>query len=869
MKRIGLALSGGGFRASLYHLGLLRFLRDAGILAHVTDITSVSGGSISAAHVALNWGRYTGSASEFDTAAGELLAFVGMDIRNRIFRRFPLAVSVRWAWKLLGRPTRVLTRTGLLEYHYEKYLYGDTSLFELPETPRLHLLATNLNEGCLCSFGRDGILMARPQPGYTYSIHRVHAGLATVPMAVAASSAYPGFFPPLELSGAEVGARLGEFGHHAFTDGGVFDNLGVRMFRCLERPLMAETPLSPGDFFDLRETLDVLRHAGESIQDTPLRRLWQVAMATGGGGNANGSRQEPLLLTAAEAQQGSSAPVALLERGGNGHGHDGGNGGGNDNEDALVARMWEAMRRYQFYYDPLFAGLGPADAEAEAYIRANRSTARILDMADRIWLNRHMLEAAFRQATGRPCFRRLNSGLDGVLVSDVGKPIEVQSDRRHGGVIRTALRASDILMDRVWQLENETFHDAPGFVFAPITDVVDPAEDPTALHPEIQRQASNIRTDLDRFSPLEISTLIRHGYCVARKACRGRPDLFGDALPDNAPWDPIPAARGAAPPPKTVRLDGAKKGPAPTTVEARSLQSSAFRRIWSALPDYRDWTSFVYVPILVPLLFLLPYVVVKYYQRSHRISQLVESLSQGSQDLTEMSQLLESPSTPWKGVGFEDITKPAVPDVKGFEILQDSRVLDLRSWQPSLTRMNDPTSLSFGYRRVKVAKVADYAGDNLFYITLLAMDPDRTAVRFPPQELRPRLLRAMLSTANPTDKLCRWQIAYDLQQVPPDEFVDVMVEYYSPGNYIRRGETSSTLPLDIHTFTAEFTLWVMLPTGKQRKGWRVVRYPHDKPLQADTVNVVTEYLSDDESILAFKLLSLKPDYSYEVQWFYR
>ena len=37
-NKLGLALSGGGFRASLYHLGLVRFLRDAGILRHVSHI---------------------------------------------------------------------------------------------------------------------------------------------------------------------------------------------------------------------------------------------------------------------------------------------------------------------------------------------------------------------------------------------------------------------------------------------------------------------------------------------------------------------------------------------------------------------------------------------------------------------------------------------------------------------------------------------------------------------------------------------------------------------------------------------------------------------------------------------------------------
>src|SRR3954451_17005840 len=101
-KKIGLALSGGGFRASLYHLGLVRFLRDAGILPQVTHITSVSGGSIMAAHLVLNWDSYTGSPKEFDQVATELLEFIRLDVRNRILRRFPLGLAVRGPRWLLG-----------------------------------------------------------------------------------------------------------------------------------------------------------------------------------------------------------------------------------------------------------------------------------------------------------------------------------------------------------------------------------------------------------------------------------------------------------------------------------------------------------------------------------------------------------------------------------------------------------------------------------------------------------------------------------------------------------------------------------------------------------------------------------------------
>src|ERR1043166_4265060 len=243
MKKLGLALSGGGFRATLYHLGLIRFFRDAGLLSDVTHITSVSGGSSIAAHLVLHRKRYTGTAAEFDEAAAELLSFIQLDIRNRILRRFPLMLPLGGLRRLIGKSNRKLTRAGLLERHYRKHLYGDVSLFELPKSPKLHLLSTNLSEGCLCSFHRDGLLVARPQAHKGFHLHKIPTGLATVSMAVAASSAFPGFFPPLELNGADVGATEGDFGRQAYTDGGVYDNLGVRMFRFLERQILVDEPL--------------------------------------------------------------------------------------------------------------------------------------------------------------------------------------------------------------------------------------------------------------------------------------------------------------------------------------------------------------------------------------------------------------------------------------------------------------------------------------------------------------------------------------------------------------------------------------------------------------------------------------------------
>jgi predicted acylesterase/phospholipase RssA len=857
MKKLGLALSGGGFRASLYHLGVLRFLRDAGILSQVTHITSVSGGSVVAAHLALHWDRYNGDAREFDAAASEFLAFVNLDVRNRVTRRFPLATPVRQLCRLLGLPHRRLTRTGLLEYHYERYLYGDKSLFELPRTPQLHLLSTNLSEGCLCSFNRDGLTMARRQPGGAVRLDRVHVGLATVAMAVTASSAFPGFFPPLELTGADVGAAAGEFGRQAYTDGGVFDNLGVRMFHCLERPLLAESPLGREDLVDFPSTVEALAEAGKSPEETPLRRLAQILAVA------------------------SHQPDLLLLPGGTANGPGTGRPGGpsqlpapsaaavGDNEDALLAGLWNVLRHYQFRLDPLFAGLKLMDPGAEALLRASRLTGQPLGADDRLWLNRHLLEAAYRQATGRPLFRRLNSGLDGVLVSDVGKPIEVQGQRRAGGLIRTALRASDILMDRVWQLEIETFQDAPGFAFAPITEVVEPAEDPSALHPEIQRQVAGIRTDLDRFSPLEVSSLIRHGYCVGRKACRAHPDLFPGDLPASAPWDPLAAPRRTA----VTAAEAAQqkawtRSPTEATADARTLQASALRRIWSTLLDRRDWVSYIYVPLILPILVLLPYVAVRVYKHNHVFNHLMRSFAQNSPDLETLTGMLENKPVAWTGDKPERVHALAEPNLTGFQILQDSRIFDLRGWQPGAPYDAGEASLAHIYRRLKVHKLRDNTGNNRFRLPLLLTSP-KAQLRFPPQQLPGRVRMTDVVTSVGGREECGWQVSWDFQAVASGDFADVMVDELSSGHYLEGGAAATSLSFQVPVETAESTTWVLMPRGREYGNFQITRREAGKASKTERWRPVTEYLADDYTILAFKLLSLEPGWVYEVRWTYK
>jgi predicted acylesterase/phospholipase RssA len=54
-SRVGICLSGGGYRAALFHLGALRRLHEVGVLQQITDVSSVSGGSLRSAL----WSEFT------------------------------------------------------------------------------------------------------------------------------------------------------------------------------------------------------------------------------------------------------------------------------------------------------------------------------------------------------------------------------------------------------------------------------------------------------------------------------------------------------------------------------------------------------------------------------------------------------------------------------------------------------------------------------------------------------------------------------------------------------------------------------------------------------------------------------------------
>ena len=105
--RIGLCLSGGGYRASFFHLGTIRYLEEAGIMEKVEVVSTVSGGSIIGAYYLVAMERKLRAQSNLDrlTACDQIIqefsAVVSKNLRMRALVFFPFFHPLLMALKLL------------------------------------------------------------------------------------------------------------------------------------------------------------------------------------------------------------------------------------------------------------------------------------------------------------------------------------------------------------------------------------------------------------------------------------------------------------------------------------------------------------------------------------------------------------------------------------------------------------------------------------------------------------------------------------------------------------------------------------------------------------------------------------------------
>ena len=315
----GLALSGGGFRTTAFHLGVLKRLREVGLLEDLDLISTVSGGSIAGAYW-VHWQALKGDtfrdADEWDKFESSLIQIMRNGLRGRlwwigfavpffvatavtlcflsgsVFRdAMALLASFLFAYLVWDCLSSVL-----LEWGYKRIVRLDnTTISDLQtvkggagrDLPALTVNACALNSGEHLIFTTD-ILPIR----FVEGVRDVKASVQPIPMpqstcvarAVAASSAFPLAFKPIKIKGPRsrraqqaspqivrpVAGNIFQFREtgtgpapevmYFALDGGVFDNQGLQALLHRECPSALISDASSIVPYQLLHTADAVRH---------------------------------------------------------------------------------------------------------------------------------------------------------------------------------------------------------------------------------------------------------------------------------------------------------------------------------------------------------------------------------------------------------------------------------------------------------------------------------------------------------------------------------------------------------------------------------------------------------------------------------
>jgi NTE family protein len=215
---MALCLSGGGYRAMVFHVGVLWRLYEGRLLSDLKRISSVSGGSITAAVLGHRWSKLS-----FDPAR------VAQDFVPEIVRpiRDLASTTIDAEAIVLGLvlPGSVSDR---VKAAYNKHLFSGATLQDLPDAPRFVINATSVQSGALWRFSKPYMR--------DYRVGEIVDPDVELATAVAASSAFPPVLSPVEIdlrdmtftSGSGLDLQKEPYTQQTvLTDGGVYDNLGL------------------------------------------------------------------------------------------------------------------------------------------------------------------------------------------------------------------------------------------------------------------------------------------------------------------------------------------------------------------------------------------------------------------------------------------------------------------------------------------------------------------------------------------------------------------------------------------------------------------------------------------------------------------
>jgi hypothetical protein len=301
------------------------------------------------------------------------------------------------------------------------------------------------------------------------------------------------------------------------------------------------------------------------------------------------------------------------------------------------------------------------------------------------------------------------------------------------------------------------------------------------------------------------------------------------------------------------------------TQQARRLQQSSRRKYLGKFFSVTDWVSYLYVPILILLFAVLPYLMYRSWRHGNVASTLTAAVAETRDDYKTLLSLMEYGTVePWQGMPYVDADHldPLFAE-KGLDIIADSRIVDLREFGESYARSEPRVYI---YRSVSVRKGQHTDGaTGLRLQSLWDMPEIQARCRNP--ELNPVLHRCPLDTKEGEQKRYAWQLELDFGNVPVGHTTDVIVEAQLPVNAREvSGHGRPWWQFEVDADPEVATSWLLLPENWQETNAQLVRFQNDTPESLEVVEPTHRASMLGDSILHWIVVHPKAGYTYSYRW---
>ncbi|MBT3211515.1 MAG: hypothetical protein HN345_05840, partial [Planctomycetaceae bacterium] len=348
---------------------------------------------------------------------------------------------------------------------------------------------------------------------------------------------------------------------------------------------------------------------------------------------------------------------------------------------------------------------------------------------------------------------------------------------------------------------------------------------------------------------------------VTKKVC-SEIGLGGDEDNSLIPWNPCPETQRLQTEDAGSNL-ASERGPSIATENSRQLRTSSYRKVWSTLFDFKDWPSYVFVAIAFVLFVCGPVYIYRLRKHTELLTTMIDSIALGDPDIRQILDLVEGTATQdWEVAPLGDLVGPASPQLKGVEILSQSRIFDLRQFDPNGADESARGTVT-AWDRIVVRFNEDYAGDRRVVFTGI-FPMNVTEIRQPSNQPQGDFRRVVRGEGD--EELgpmhAQHEVIFDLSSVPIGERVTLQAMTTATVPVTMTGH----LPFFVNKRTELLTSWLLFPEDMPYSTYRLVRYPADKsspPIPMDPRFAIDHPFG---SLIGWSVITPKEGMVYECRW---